>query len=84
MSDACPTAMVHNPADRAYIEAHRFMYGDLGEHVATAALLIRDRLMRPGFVLPVVRLAPVAPYGKCLAQAGNSSALALPGHSGRQ
>src|SRR5690349_591421 len=61
--------------DRRYIDAHRFMYGDLGEHVAAAAILFRDRLMRPGFVLPVVRLAPVAPYGHCMALSGNGGSL---------
>src|SRR5215212_8483676 len=75
MNALCTTAVVHNPADRAYIDGHRLMYGDVGEHVAATALLFRDRLMRPGFVLPVIRLAPVSPYGKCLAQAGNSGAL---------
>src|SRR3954465_7815338 len=68
--------MNYTSADLAYVEAHRFMYGELGEHVATAALLFRDRLMRPGFVLPVIRLAPVAPYGHCMALAGNGGALA--------
>ena len=43
------------------------MYGDLGEHVAHAAILVRDKLLRPGFVLPRIRLAPVAPYGHCMA-----------------
>jgi hypothetical protein len=43
------------------------MYGDLGEHVARAAILMRDTLLRPGFVLPRIRLAPVAPYGHCMA-----------------
>ena len=61
--------------DRAYVEAHRFMYGELGERVAAAAILFRDRLMRPGFVLPVVRLAPVAPYGGCMALSGNGGSL---------
>src|SRR4051794_34167350 len=57
------------------------MYGDIGEHVATAAILFRDRLLRPGFVLPVVRLAPVAPYGHCMAISGNSASLAhVKGH----
>src|SRR3954454_12235352 len=68
--------MNYTAADLAYVEAHRFMYGELGEHVATAAVLFRDRLMRPGFVLPVIRLAPVAPYGHCMALAGNSGAIA--------
>ena len=71
----CSTAMNHNAADRAYIDAHRFLYGDLGEHIATAAILFRDQLMRPGFVLPVIRPAPVAPYGKCAGLSGNSSAI---------
>jgi hypothetical protein len=71
----CDTTANHSAADRAYVDAHRFLYGDLGEHVATAAILFRDRLMRPGFVLPVIRLAPVAPYGKCMALSGNSSSL---------
>ena len=75
MSALWPTAAVHSTSDRVYIDAHRFMYGDLGEHVAMAALLFRDRLMRPGFVLPVIRLAPVAPYGKCLALSGNGGSL---------
>jgi hypothetical protein len=70
-----PTMMDPTPADRAYLEAHRFLYGDLGAHVATAALLCRDRLLRPGFALPVIRLAPVAPYGRCAALSGNSGAL---------
>jgi hypothetical protein len=61
--------------DLTYIAAHRFMYGDLGEHVATAAILFRDRLMRGGFKLPPIRLAPVAPYGKCLALSGNGGSL---------
>jgi hypothetical protein len=62
-------------ADADYVAGHRFMYGDLGAYAAESALLIRDHLMRPGFVLPHVRLAPVAPYGKCLGQSGNSAAL---------
>jgi hypothetical protein len=67
----------YEPApDARYVEGHRFMYGDIGEHVATAAILFRDRLLRPGFVLPVVRIAPIAPYGKCVAQSGNSASLA--------
>jgi hypothetical protein len=74
MSTLWPTVAVHN-SDSAYVDAHRFMYGALGEHVATAALFFRDRLMRPGFVLPVIRLAPVAPYGKCLALSGNGGSL---------
>ena len=61
--------------DREYVAGHRFMYGDIGEHVATAALLMRSTVLRPGLVLPVIRLAPVAPYGKCMALSGNSSAL---------
>jgi hypothetical protein len=61
--------------DRDYVAGHRFMFGELGERVATAAILIRDTLMRPGFVLPVIRLAPVAPYGHCAALSGNSGAL---------
>jgi hypothetical protein len=75
MNALCPTAANYNPSDRSYIDAHRFMYGNLGEHVATAALLFRNRLTRPGFILPVIRLAPVAPYGKCLALSGNGSSL---------
>ncbi len=71
----CDTAMNYSPSDRAYIDAHRYMFGELGERVATAAILFRDRLLRPGFVLPLVRLAPVAPYGSCMALSGNSSAL---------
>jgi hypothetical protein len=71
----CDTTANHSAADRAYVDAHRFLYGDLGEHVATAAILFRDRLMRPGFVLPVIRLAPVAPYGHCMALAGNGGSL---------
>src|SRR4051794_6045073 len=67
--------MRYSAEDRAYIDGHRFMYGELGEHVATAAILFRDRLMRPGVVLPLIRLAPVAPYGKCMALSGNSSCL---------
>jgi hypothetical protein len=51
------------------------MYGPLGKRVAEAGVLFRDRLMRPGFVLPVIRLAPVAPYGKCMAISGNSASL---------
>src|SRR4051794_40867555 len=72
--------MRYSAEDRAYIDGHRFMYGELGEHVATAAVLFRDRLMRQGFVLPVIRLAPVAPYGHCMALAGNGGSLkhALP------
>jgi hypothetical protein len=69
------TATNYSPSDRRYIEAHRFMYGELGERVATAAVLFRDRLLRPGFVLPVVRLAPVAPYGGCMALSGNGGSL---------
>ena len=69
------SAANYTSADRAYVEAHRFMYGELGERVATAAILFRDRLLRPGFVLPVVRLAPVAPYGGCMALSGNSGSL---------
>ena len=61
--------------DREYIAGHRFMYGDLGDRVATAAILIRDTLMRPGFVLPLIRLAPIAPYGKCMALSGNGGSL---------
>ncbi len=53
--------------DRAYIEGHRWMYGELGERAATAAIMARDKLMLPGFVLPRIRLAPVAPYGHCMA-----------------
>ena len=52
------------------------MYGELGQYVAEAAIMFRDRLMRQGFQLPVIRLAPVAPYGKCLALFGNSASLA--------
>ena len=69
------SAANYTSADRVYVEAHRFMYGELGERVAAAAILFRDRLMRPGFVLPVVRLAPVAPYGGCMALSGNGGAL---------
>lgn len=69
------TATDYSPADRRYIEGHRFMYGAIGERVATAAILFRDRLLRPGFVLPVVRLAPVAPYGGCMALSGNGGSL---------
>ena len=72
----CSTAADDNPADRAYIAAHRFMYGEIGERVATAAILFRDKLLRPGFVLPVVRIAPVAPYGYCMALGGNGGSLA--------
>ena len=61
--------------DRQYVDGHRFIYGEIGERMATAAILIRDRLMSPGFVLPVIRLAPVAPYGKCMALSGNGGAL---------
>jgi hypothetical protein len=75
MTALCVTAKNYNAADRVYIGAHRFLYGDLGEHVASAAILFRDRLMRPGFVLPVIRLAPVAPYGHCMALAGNGGSL---------
>src|SRR3954470_6424214 len=74
--------MRYSAEDRAYIDGHRFMYGELGEHVATAALLFRDRLMRPGFVLPPVRLAPVAPYGKCMALSGNGGSLSHAGPHG--
>lgn len=67
-------------ADRRYLDAHRFMYGELGGRVAGIAILLRDRLLRPGFVLPVIRLAPVAPYGGCAALSGNSGALShVPG-----
>jgi hypothetical protein len=59
------TATNYSPADRTYIDGHRFMFGELGEHVAATAIMLRDRLLRPGFVLPVIRLAPVAPYGHC-------------------
>jgi hypothetical protein len=76
MNDLYATTANYTPSDRTYIDAHRFMYGELGEHVATAAILFRDRLMRPGFVLPVIRLAPVAPYGHCMALAGNGGSLA--------
>jgi hypothetical protein len=51
------------------------MYGDIGERLAVGAILFRDRLMRPGFELPVIRLAPVSPYGRCAALSGNSSSL---------
>ncbi len=73
--DLYSTAANYTPADRRYIEGHRFMYGELGERVAVAAILFRDRLMRPGFVLPVVRLAPVASYGGCMALSGNGGSL---------
>src|SRR5688572_25118818 len=62
-------------ADAEYVAAHRFIYGDIGAYVAESALLIRDHLMRSGFVLPTLRLAPVAPYGHCMALSGNSRAL---------
>jgi hypothetical protein len=48
-----------------YIERHRWMFGDLGERIATLALLSRTVLV-PGFPLPRLRLARVAPYGRCL------------------
>src|SRR3954471_12941716 len=67
--------MNYTPADLAYLEAHRVMFGELGEHVATAAILFRDRLMRPGFVLPVIRLVPVAPYGNKRGLSGNGCSL---------
>jgi hypothetical protein len=35
-------------ADRDYIAGHRFMYGTISERVAQAAILFRDKLMRPG------------------------------------
>jgi len=35
-------------SDGPYVEGHRFMYGDIGAHVATASILFRDRLLRPG------------------------------------
>jgi hypothetical protein len=72
----------YTSADRAYVEGHRFMYGELGERVAAAAILFRDRLLRPGFVLPVIRLAPVAPYGRCMALSGNGGSLAHAGPRG--
>ena len=68
-------SMQLSTTDREYVAGHRFMYGDIGEHVATAALLMRGTVLRPGLVLPVIRLAPVAPYGNCMALSGNSSAL---------
>jgi hypothetical protein len=74
--DLYATAANYTQSDRTYIDAHRFMYGALGEHVATAAILFRDWLMRSGFALPVIRLAPVAPYGHCMALSGNGGALA--------
>jgi hypothetical protein len=40
--------------DRTYIDGHRFMFGEIGERVAEAAILFRDQLFRPGFVLPAV------------------------------
>jgi hypothetical protein len=61
--------------DREYVAGHRFMYGEIGERIATAAILIRDTLMRPGFVLPLFRLAPIAPYGKCMGRSGNGGSL---------
>src|SRR3954451_13077133 len=67
--------MSSTPADHAYIHAHRFMYGELGEHVATAAVLFRDRLMGPWFTLPVIRVAPVAPYGNKRGLSGNGCSL---------
>ena len=79
MTDLCATTVSYSAADRAYIDGHRFLYGELGEHIATAGILFRDRLMRPGFVLPVIRLAPVAPYGHCMGLSGNSSAIAIEG-----
>jgi hypothetical protein len=72
---SCSIAANYTPTDQAYVDGHRFMYGELGEHVAKTAILLRDRLLRPGFVLPVIRLAPVAPYGKCLALAGYGASL---------
>jgi hypothetical protein len=59
-----------------YITAHRILYGPLGEHIARAALLFGERLMRPGFPTPVIRLAPVSPYGHCMGSSWNSEALA--------
>jgi hypothetical protein len=76
MSALCSTAANYTPSDRTYIDAHHFMYGALGERVAETAILFRDQLMRPGFVLPVIRLAPVAPYGHCMGLAGNGDSLA--------
>jgi hypothetical protein len=35
---------------------------------------MRDQLLRPGFVLPRIRLAPVAPYGHCMALTMQSKA----------
>ena len=61
--------------DRRYVDGHRFMYGELGERIATAAILVRDRLMSANFVLPLIRLAPVAPYGKCMELSGNGASL---------
>lgn len=61
--------------DTTYANVHGGMFGPVGEHVAAAALLFRDKLFRSGFVLPVIRLAPVAPYGKCMALSGNGGSL---------
>jgi hypothetical protein len=76
MNNLYSTAANYTPSDRTYIDAHRYIFGDLGEVVATAAILFRDRLKRPGFVLPVIRLAPVAPYGHCMGLSGNGDSLA--------
>jgi hypothetical protein len=57
--------------DESYLATHEWMFGELGRHAAETALLART-VMAPGFVLPRIRLAPVAPYGHCLA-------LAVPG-----
>ena len=64
--------------DRAYLDGHRFMFGELASTSRQRRILFRDRLMRPGFVLPVIRLAPVAPYGSCMALSGNGGLCAMP------
>lgn len=61
--------------DEAYVIAHEMIFGDLGRHVAESAILFRDELMRPGFQLPAIRLAPVAEYGSRAGLSGNGSAL---------
>jgi hypothetical protein len=71
----CSAAANHTPVDRTDLDGHRFMHGELGGHVAATAILLRDRLLRPAFFLPVIRLAPVAPHGRCLALSGNGSSL---------
>jgi hypothetical protein len=71
----CAATANYTTADAEYVVAHRYIYGPIGERIAESALLIRDHLMRRAFVLPTIRLSPVAPYGHCMALSGNSRAL---------